>query len=78
MSQQAAMRTAVEIFINGHKFEVPTHELTGKQLKELGNVPENEALYLGVRDDEQRIRDDQMVHLKSGEHFDSSPDGGVS
>jgi hypothetical protein len=78
MNSQTPTHTKVVIFINGHKFEVGAQQLTGKQIKELGNVPDNETLYLKVHGDEQRIRDDELIELKSGEHFESAPDGGVS
>jgi hypothetical protein len=78
MSTDAAAHTGVIIFINGHKFDVASHSFTGKQLKQLGNVPDNETLYLKVHGEERRIADDEVVELKSGEHFVSAPDGGVS
>ena len=70
--------TAVEI--NGTNYElVEGAEYTGAQLKQIGEVPAGETLYLEQGDGHERpVADTDTVKIHPNMRFESSPDGGVS
>lgn len=64
----------VEIHIDNKAYKAPKNPITGYELKELGGVPANYDLWKKVPGkDDDRIKDDQSVQLKNGDHFYSAP-----
>jgi precorrin isomerase len=69
----------IEITINGTAYSTTRREMTGEEIKALGNVPSAETLFLKLHESsEERIGDDHIVELHNHMAFESSPDGGVS
>jgi hypothetical protein len=72
-------RKQVKISINGSLIQLEDGEYTGAQLKEKGNVPAGETLFLKRGEGrEERIDDDEAIKIHPNMVFESSPDGGVS
>ncbi len=64
----------VEIHIDDKAYKAPKNPMIGHELKELGNVPANYDLWKKVPGkDDDRIKDNQSVQLKNGDHFYSAP-----
>ena len=61
----------INIFINNKKFVAPKPEMTGAEIKNLGNIPADYQLFLEVPGPEpdKGIRDNEEVKLKSGMRF---------
>ena len=66
----------ITILINNRPYEAPKPSMTGLEIKELGGGPVDYWLILIVRSpdqqaggDDQQIKDEEVVHLKSGMHF---------
>ena len=69
----------IKITINGTVIVLDDGEYSGAELKERGNVPAGEALFLKHGEGrEERIDDDTIVKIHPNMVFESSPDGGVS
>jgi hypothetical protein len=70
-------RTKICIYINQHRHEVGSGQVTGTQLKALAAIPENNLLFReahGPGDDEQ-IQDQTLVHVHDGDHLYDMPPG---
>jgi len=63
----------IHIFIDQKKFEVDQPSLSGAQLRSLGGVPENYALFLEQSGEDREIKPTDSVALKNGMHFYSVP-----
>jgi hypothetical protein len=64
----------VEIHIDNKGYKAPKNPMTGHELKQLSGVPANYDLWKKVPGkDDDRIKDDQSVQLKNGDHFYSAP-----
>jgi hypothetical protein len=73
------LSVTVEITINGTVYSTTKREMTGIEIKELGEVSPGETLFLKRHESsEERIGDEQIVELRDHTVFESSPDGGVS
>jgi hypothetical protein len=61
----------INIFINGKKFVAPKPMMTGAEIKQLGEIPQDYQLFLETPGPEpdKGIRDDENVELKSGMRF---------
>ena len=69
----------IQITINGTTLLIDDGEYTGAQLRQLGNVPAGETLYLKHGNGkEDPIADDEVVKVRPNMVFESAPDGGVS
>lgn len=69
----------ITITINGTDIHLADGEYTGAQLKEFGNVPEGETLFLQHGNGrEVRVEDTETIKIHPNMKFESSPDGGVS
>ncbi len=69
----------IQITINGTTFTIDDGEYTGAQLKELGDVPAGETLFLKHGNGkEDPIGDNDIVKVHPNMVFESAPDGGVS
>lgn len=68
------------VWINGTAHElVQGAEYTGAQLKEIGDVPAGETLYLvHGHEPDVPVEDTDSIKIHPNMHFESSPDGGVS
>jgi len=78
LHEQAHKPKTIEIVINGTTYSVTERDMTGAQLKALGHVPHNEALFRKHGHGEDRIDDNETVKLHEHDEFESGPDGGVS
>jgi hypothetical protein len=56
-----------------HRYTFGTGLVTGRQIKEVANVPAGFALYRRVRGGNQPIPDDAQVELHHGDHFFARP-----
>ncbi len=67
------------IFINDTKYFVTKEQMTGAELKYLGEIPSGNRLFKEVpgKEPDQPIGDDMMVELKSGDKFYDLPPGVV-
>ena len=64
----------IVIFIDDVSHSTKHHELTGAELKKLGDVPADYDLFRKVHGkDDEKIQDAQKVHLHNHEHFYSAP-----
>ncbi|GEM_PF-1494037 len=63
----------IPIFIDGTKYFAPEPDMTGAELKALGNVPADYQLFLEVPGPgpDIGVRDDEVVELKPGMHFNA-------
>jgi hypothetical protein len=66
----------ITILINNKPYKAPKPQMTGREIKELGDGPLDYLLVLVVKSpdpiaggDDQIINDDQLVDLKSGMRF---------
>ncbi len=67
----------VTVLINQKPYHFGVDQATGRQLKAAAAIPDANLLFLeepGTGDDVP-IRDDQVVALKSGQHFYDMPPG---
>ena len=67
----------IRIFINDEGVFAPKEEMTGAEIKALGDIPPENGLYKeepGSHPDTP-ISDDTVVHLKSGDKFYDLPSG---
>jgi hypothetical protein len=69
----------VTIVVNTTTVQLPK-KTTGAAIRAAGHVPAEETLYRvdGKPGGDDPIGDGDVVHLKDGDRFESSPDGGVS
>lgn len=77
MNETAKVRTQVIIFINDKRFEAPSEEMKGVEIKALGEIPPQNRLFKevpGPRDDVP-ISDEEVVELKNGDRFYDLPRG---
>ncbi|MBV9719230.1 MAG: multiubiquitin domain-containing protein [Candidatus Eremiobacteraeota bacterium] len=68
------IRKAYQIYIDEVEYVVETEKMTGTQIKQLAGKPADYTLFLerpGQPD--KQIRDDEVVHIKEGEHFHTVP-----
>lgn len=67
------------IFINDTKYFASEEEMTGAELKELGEIPPGNRLYKEIPGDkpDQPIGDDTVIKLKAGDKFYDLPPGVV-
>jgi Multiubiquitin len=76
---EAEVDKHLEITINGRKYEVETDDLTGAQIKTLGDIPPGDILYNLVGDHRREVGDTEQLELHNGEKFVSVPRvGGAS
>jgi hypothetical protein len=70
-------KTHVTIHINGKPYHVDRSEMTGAEIKALGNIPAQNRLFRDVPGpgDDVAIGDDETVELKSGYKFYDLPVG---
>ena len=70
-------RERVTVIINQKPYHFDEDEVTGRALKERAAIPDANLLFLEVPGpgDDLLIGDDQIVELKSGEHFYDMPPG---
>lgn len=64
----------IVIFIDDVPHQTEHHQLTGAELKTLGEVPADYDLFRKIHGkDDEKIQDTQKVHLHNHEHFYSAP-----
>jgi mannose-6-phosphate isomerase class I len=68
----------VEVFVDGKAFRFESDDVTGRQIKEKAQIPDNYSLYLRQEGSNEPIADDERVELHHGEHFFSRPPSNVS
>ena len=66
------------VFINGRPYHFESDDVTGLQIKEQADIPDNYSLYLRREGSNEPIADDERVELHHGEHFFSRPPSNVS
>jgi hypothetical protein len=80
-STTATQTTAkqINIEINDVHYKVTTSEMIGAQLKELASIAAANGLFLETHGDgeDEPIRDDEVVQLKSGMKFYDVPAGNL-
>jgi Multiubiquitin len=69
----------INIFINDVHYKVTTPVLTGREISQLGGVPEGNQIFLEVPGpgDDLAIGPDKQVELKSGMRFYDVPAGNL-
>lgn len=70
---EAEVERHLEITINGRKYEIQTDDLTGAQIKTLGDIPPGDILYRLVGDHRHEVGDAERLELHNGEKFVSVP-----
>lgn len=67
------------IFVNDTKYTVDETDMTGLQLKALADIPVANQLFLEVPgpEDDDPVRDNEDLHLKSGMKFYDVPVGNL-
>jgi hypothetical protein len=70
-------KTKTNITINGAHHKVDGDELTGLQLRELGDIPAGNLLFREVHGpgDDEQILDEALVQLHNGDKFYDMPAG---
>jgi hypothetical protein len=70
-------QTKITIIINQRPFHLDVNEASGRDLKALADIPIGNLLFREVPGpgDDLPISDDEVVELKSGEHFYDMPPG---
>ena len=68
----------IVVFIDGKLFQFESDDVTGRQIKEKAQIPDNYSLYLRQEGSNEPIADDERVELHHGEHFFSRPPSNVS
>lgn len=65
----------ISIIIDKKEYKAPKEEMTGAELKVLGNVGSDRDLFeeMPGKQDDKKISDNETVHLKDGMHFYSVP-----
>ena len=73
------MKENFKLTINGASYEWPTKNITGSELRKLGNIANDSTLYYKVQGKDEQIHDTEVVDLgRIGiEHFYSIPDDPV-
>jgi hypothetical protein len=56
-----------------NRYSFDTEGATGKQIKEMANIPAGFALYRRVHGGNEPIHDDDPVELHDGDHFFARP-----
>jgi hypothetical protein len=64
---------AIEVDIDGRSYRFEDHTVTGLRIKETAEIPHDYTLYLLRESEEKPIRNDEEVHLHTGEHFVARP-----
>ncbi len=63
----------VTITVDGKKFEIDQHAMTGAQIKRLAGIDPTYKLFLEQRGDDLPIPDDKRIEMKDGQAFYSVP-----
>jgi Multiubiquitin len=71
-------RLEVTVSIDGKPYTFADRRVTGRQLKQAANIPENYSLYLRRHAGNEPIRDDEVVELDRDDQFFSRPPSNVS
>jgi len=75
MFEEQRGREEIMIFINDVRFVAPSRSMTGREIKQLGNVPQGNRLFReepGSHADTP-IGDDEIVELRNGQKFYDLP-----
>lgn len=75
--------TSVHIFLEidhskQEKLEFSTDRVTGREIKERGDIPLGDDLAKRQGDRVELVTDDQVVEIKNGDHFIALPPGTIS
>lgn len=76
MTEEAHVPDGPSIHIDKKEYHAPKAAMTGAELRQLANpvIGEERDLWLEVPGSaDERIDDDQLLTLRNGEHFFSSP-----
>lgn len=75
MPEQQRSREEVVIFINDARVVAPSRTMTGREIKELGKIPEGNRLFREEpgRHADTPISDDEVVELRDGQKFYDLP-----
>ncbi len=67
------------IFVNGTRFDVQNHVLTGHEILQLAGLPESNHLFLEVSGpgDDRQIGPDKKIELHNGMRFYDVPVGNL-
>ena len=66
------LKLHVTLVVANH-YTFDTQEVTGRQIKEKGNIPAGFSLYRRAKGGNEPIRDDDSVALRGGDHFFARP-----
>ncbi len=64
-----------EIFVNGRPFSTSEHQLSGRQIKALAEVPDNYELFLEEGKESRPVGPDETIHIHEKQHFRAIPPG---
>lgn len=68
----------VNVVINDKHVRFPDDDVTGRQIKEKGDIPLDYSLYRRHHGANEPISDDEHLELHDGDHFFSRPPSNVS
>jgi hypothetical protein len=70
-------QTVINLIINKKHYQVHVEQMTGADLKRLGEIPPANLLFLDVPGpgEDQQIHDDTVVQLRDGDSFYDMPQG---
>jgi len=68
----------VTVFIGDKRVTFPSDDVTGRQIKDKGDIPLDYSLYRRHPGDNEPISNDEQVELHQGDHFFSRPPSNVS
>jgi hypothetical protein len=66
------LKLHVTLVVANH-YTFDTQEVTGRQIKEKGNIPVGFSLYRRAKGGNEPIHDDESVALRNGDHFFARP-----
>ena len=78
MDAKTATHVTIHIFVGKTKIEFDTDHVTGQQIKEKAGVPLDYDLAHKVHGELVQVRNDELIEIKEGEHFEALPPGTIS
>lgn len=68
----------VQVRINGTEYQFDTDDVTGRDIRQRGGIPDGYSLYRRRHGSNEPIADDERIELRSGDDFFSRPPSNVS
>lgn len=77
MNTKSATATKITVIINQRPFHFEVSQITGADLKRAADIAAPNLLFREVSGpaDDEPVADDQLIRLRSGEHFYDMPPG---